>query len=131
MVTFLDHRAPYRVCTRALHVSLLFIQVTTLCNSVCTGLSQVIKSTWRIEFVIDYLWVFNMFMNFTTAFYKDVELQYELNVIARNYVFSLGFLVDCCTTVPTLVTNYHMPLLYCIKVLRFYFVFKMRSCIVQ
>ena len=76
-----------------------------------------------VELVIDCLWVINMGMCFTTAFYKDVEIITDLKAIAFNYL-SQGFFVDFVTTFPTLCTGYMIKNIYYVKILRLYYINK-------
>ena len=56
---------------------------------------------------------------FLTAFYRDIELITDWREIGLKYLKE-SFIVDFITTIPTLVTVYRVPILYFLKILRFY-----------
>lgn len=89
--------------------------------TICTNPTEVLEYTFLIEFVIDCLWILNMFMSFTTAFMKDVELITDLSEIAIKYLKE-GFFIDFVTTFSTLVSFYQYPQIYYIKILRLYYI---------
>ena len=94
-------------------------------------MKEVLEYTRIVEVVIDCLWVLNMGMCFTTAFTKggEVETQYELKAIAKNYLSSPNFYIDVVTTFPTLFTFYLWPDMYYFKLLRLYFLSRSKKII--
>lgn len=61
-----------------------------------------------VEFIVDCLWIVNMFMAFTTAYVSDVELRTDLKEIAMRYLLD-GFVIDFLSTFSTLATFYIWP----------------------
>jgi len=62
-----------------------------------------------------------MGMSFTTAFYREVELETKLSEIAKRYLRD-GFPIDFLTTFSTLATFYYWPRVYYFKILRLYYI---------
>ena len=76
--------------------------------TLCTGVAEVLTETLTYEIAVDFVFVWQIAMQFTTAFMKENEWITDPGAIATKYCKDSLF-VDALSTLPTLLTWYRYP----------------------
>ena len=111
------HKSKFLPVWNILYLMALLTTFTLVPYTAATNIDEVLRETFIFELVVDFIFLVQIMMSFTTAYSKENDWVDDPKDIAKKYVRD-SFFIDFFTTVPTLLTWYMTPAAYYLKFLR-------------